>query len=169
MQILQNDCKKTSSVSSDLFRQVMSQFATGVAILTSWDQDKEPLGMTINSLVSVSLQPSLIMFCLKKGGFFRTKLDVGSSVGVNILGAQQEHLSRHFARYETRDWQQVTLEANERAPQFRGSVGFLAGSVRAIYDGGDHDIMLVEVEGLAHSEVDQPLIFCRRQFTPIPL
>lgn len=169
MQIMKKDPNTTESVTPDQFRKVMSQFATGVAILTARDAGGEPLGMTINSLVSVSLEPSLIMFCLKKDGYFRSHVNLDTSIGINILNAHQAELARHFARYETRDWSQVNLFEHPLAPKLSDTIGFLAGPITAIYNGGDHDIMLARVESLEVSEQNPPLVFCRRAFGSMPI
>src|SRR6185503_16163933 len=44
----------------DAFRQVMGHFATGISVVTTWD-DEKPAGITVNAFSSVSLEPALVM------------------------------------------------------------------------------------------------------------
>ncbi len=46
------------------FRDALGMFATGVAIVTARGEDGMPLGMTINSFNSVSLEPPLVLWSL---------------------------------------------------------------------------------------------------------
>jgi flavin reductase (DIM6/NTAB) family NADH-FMN oxidoreductase RutF len=54
----------TTSVSSELFRRVMGSFPTGITVLTVEREPGQVHGMTANSLVSVSLEPLLILVCI---------------------------------------------------------------------------------------------------------
>ena len=47
------------------FRTVLRYFATGVTVVTAWDDD-EPVGLVANSFTSVSLDPPLVLWSAAK-------------------------------------------------------------------------------------------------------
>ena len=77
-------------------RGVLGYFVTGVAVITTEDE-RGPVGLTANSFASVSLQPPLVLFCVHRSSRVRQRLDDSVFVGVNILGEEQERVSRQFA------------------------------------------------------------------------
>src|ERR1039457_6912146 len=79
------------------FRQLMGCFATGVTVVTAHDPELGPVGITINSLTSVSLKPPLVLFCLEKNAHIYAVFRKSKYFAVNILGEGQEEVSRHLA------------------------------------------------------------------------
>ncbi len=82
----------------ELFRQLLSRFATGVTVLTTRDGAGAPVGMTASSLASVSLAPPLVSVCVDVSADMHRALSASGDFVVNILAAGQEALSRRFAR-----------------------------------------------------------------------
>src|SRR5207244_7428103 len=82
------------------FRQLLGRFATGVTVLTSRSPDGEPIGMTANSLASVSLEPPLVLVSVEKRHDMHTAMEKGKHFVFNILSSEQEALSRAFAASE---------------------------------------------------------------------
>src|SRR5882757_2146731 len=79
-----------------LYRGALSSWATGVAIITTIAQG-EVWALTINSLVSISLQPRLVMWSL---GSYSDRFGMfcdAPTWGVNVLAADQDGLSNQFA------------------------------------------------------------------------
>src|SRR5213594_5065054 len=79
-------------------RKVMGCFATGVTIITTRDQAGKPYGLTANAVTSLSLTPPLLLICVDRKAetfphFFDSKIFV-----LNILGEDQEEVSRRFAK-----------------------------------------------------------------------
>ena len=81
----------------ELFRQLLSRFATGVTILTTRDGQGHPVGMTASSLASVSLHPPLVSVCVDVSADMHRALSASGDFVINILAAGQEPLSRRFA------------------------------------------------------------------------
>jgi flavin reductase (DIM6/NTAB) family NADH-FMN oxidoreductase RutF len=150
------------SIDSDLFRQVMSQFATGVTIVTTRDGE-EVHGLTANSFCSVSLEPPLVLVCVDKSAHSHDLIAAGRNFSVNILKASQEALARRFATNN--------LPADERfagiqfrtevtgAPILLESLGWLDCRLFATYPGGDHTIYVGEVLALGRNQHDDPLLY----------
>src|SRR2546426_3654914 len=83
-------------ITSDQFRRVMSNFATGITVVTTHDSNGQPCGLTVNSFTSVSLDPLLVLVCFdKKLSSLQTFKD-SKWFGVSMLSKRQEDLSRLF-------------------------------------------------------------------------
>ena len=87
-------------VESPLFRQLLGRFATGVTVITCRTVKGDPVGMTANSLASVSLEPPLVLVAVEKIHEMHAALESATHWVFNILAAEQEALSRRFAGAE---------------------------------------------------------------------
>src|ERR1041385_2742071 len=88
-------------ISSDQFRQVMGNFATGITVVTTRDGDGEVRGLTVNSFTSVSLDPLLVLVCFDKNLSSLEAFKHSSRFGISMLGENQEELSRLFAKKDS--------------------------------------------------------------------
>ncbi len=145
------------------FRQAMSHFVTGVAVVTSHGADG-PFGMTVNSLTSVSLDPCLLLICLKRasatGGIIRSR---GSFV-VNILGHEQTDIALRFSRPGQDRFKGIDVHYEEGdLPVLGGCLAHLICDLRTIHDGGDHDIVVGEVRAFIQDD-GEPLMFGKGSF-----
>src|SRR4029453_1758805 len=74
-----------------------SHFATGVTIITAWDEGGRPTGLTASSFTSVSLHPPLILVCVSQKAQSYPAIQAAGRFAVNILCMGQEGVSRRFA------------------------------------------------------------------------
>src|SRR5438045_8299299 len=91
------DRMKSRGVEPPQFRQLLGRFATGITVLTSRSPDGDPIGMTANSLASVSLQPPLVLVAVAKGHEMHTAMEKGTHYVSNIPSSEQDAMSRRFA------------------------------------------------------------------------
>lgn len=152
-----------SPVDTIAFRDVMGRFPTGVTVVTA-GTGAAVVAMTVSSLVSVSLDPLLVLICVERDVPMHQVMRVDSSWGVSILAADQEQLSRTFA---VRGAGRVELDRQRlRAGPKTGS-SLLADALATlecatVHDGGDHDIVVARVLSLAiRADRDTPLVFFR--------
>lgn len=151
-------------------RRVMGQFATGVTVITV--QKGEVMhGMTANTFTSLSLDPPLVLFCVGKEARMMRLLDDADGFAINILAADQEELSRHFAGREKDEASQIDLlRRGPVAPLVPGSLGALSCSIEALYEGGDHWIVVGRVVALhetAKLPSKQPLVFYKSRYAQL--
>ncbi|MDA7967222.1 flavin reductase family protein [Ruegeria sp.] len=149
------------------YRRALGSFPTGVTIVTAFDPDREPWGLTANSFTSVSLQPPVISVCIAKAGRVFPTLSGSDHFAVNILSAAQRDLALHFAsdvenRFTDTDW-----TAGSAAPLLPGASAHLECTVHDRVDAGDHEILLGRVLDYTHRP-DPPLVFCRGSFFAAP-
>lgn len=144
-----------------LFRQLLGRFATGVTILTVTTPDGRPLGMTANSLASVSLQPPLISVCVDHEAEMHDAILASPEFVVNVLGSPQEALARRFSDQHEDRFDGVGYR---RSPEglilLDGALAHIECERFANYPGGDHTIVLGRVTGGSTSE-GRPLLYYR--------
>jgi flavin reductase (DIM6/NTAB) family NADH-FMN oxidoreductase RutF len=154
----------SSSFDSKGFRAAMGRFATGVAVATVRDPVVGPVGVTINSLTSVSLDPALILFCIDKTAHCMTFFMQNINFGINVLAESQQALSTHFARHHDRPWEGILWhDSPHGVPLLDGAIARLDCQRVATYEGGDHLIFLGQVIGIA-TEDAPPLLYFKGKY-----
>ncbi len=142
------------------FRDVLGRFASGVTVVTSMSGD-EPVGMTCQSFCSVSLNPPLVLFSPAKTSRAWPRIRQSGSFCVNFLGAEQSAISNQMAsrggdKFAGLDWKP---SPETGSPVLDGIVGYVDCDVHAVYEAGDHYIVIGAVKELHSSDVDEPLLF----------
>ena len=141
------------------FRHALGQFATGVTIVTARAKDGRGIGLTVNSFTSVSLDPPLVLWCLSRQATDFAALNAASRFAVNVLSAKQHHLSRQFSTTLADKFTSVEYEeAPDSSPLLKGATAHFICRVTGRFDGGDHVIILGEVEEY-HWNEGEPLVF----------
>jgi len=130
------------------FRNVMSQFAAGVTVVTM-RHDEQVRGMTANAFCAVSLDPPLVLVCVVNGGTTNALLRAAGHFAVNILREDQERLSDRFAGRSADErgfFDDIPLrESVSGAPVFWECLAYADCRVVSIHEAGDHTIFVGEV------------------------
>src|SRR5947208_2996009 len=79
------------------FRDALGRFATGVTIVTTRDSDGEPVGVTVSSYNSVSLDPPLVLWSLARTSRSLGAFEQSKAFTIHVLGREQQELARRFA------------------------------------------------------------------------
>jgi flavin reductase (DIM6/NTAB) family NADH-FMN oxidoreductase RutF len=143
------------------FRQLLGRFATGVTILTLATPEGGPLGMTANSLASVSLQPPLISVCVDREAEMHDVILEAREFVVNVLGSPQEALARRFSDEHEDRFDGVGYHLSpEGLILLDGALAHVVCECHATYPAGDHTIVLGRVVGGATND-GRPLLYYR--------
>jgi flavin reductase len=156
---------EAQDLASTAFRHTMGLFPTGVAVLTSGEGERLD-GTTVNSVVSASLVPLLVLVSLRRQARILRQITAEEKAfTLNILAADQEHVARMFARSDR-------CRGEAAAAYLRGTPtgagGLLISGARAaveceldqVYPAGDHDLVLGRVVALhAGRTAAGPLVF----------
>ena len=149
-------------ITADEFRAALSQWASGVAIVTAAAGDRVH-GMTVSAFASVSLDPPLVLICADKTSDTLGVIDDGGVFAANILTSAQRALSDRFAskkdehlRFEGLAWRRGATGA----PILPGVLAALDCRVVAAHDAGDHVIYVGQVEEVRSFDRD-PLLYFR--------
>jgi 3-hydroxy-9,10-secoandrosta-1,3,5(10)-triene-9,17-dione monooxygenase reductase component len=150
----------------------MSHFATGVTIITAWDADHRPTGLTASSFTSVSLHPPLILVCVSQKAQSYPAIKAAGRFAVNILSMGQEAVSRRFATTTTAAGDEKFAGLDYRPgplglPVLTEALAELECAVVHAYPGGDHTIFVAQVES-ADCRGDagkEPLLYFRGKYS----
>jgi len=154
-------------VSTESFRQILGSFATGVTIVTMKNHEGVH-GLTVSAFTSVSLEPPLILICIKKDGSTHTYVAGTDAFVVNILSADQKDLAQRFAnsdldsheRFENLSYRL----SHDSIPILDDSLGYLECHIVSQFEGGDHTIFLAQVENAEIDEHKSPLVFYKSTY-----
>lgn len=151
-------------VSATDFKQLQSHLTGGVTIITTHDNEGQPWGFTASSFCSLSLDPPLVLFCLGNSADCYPAFTQSNCFAVNILSAEQSELSQRFARKGREKYTATRFAKGALGlPLIEEALAQLECSVQAIYPGGDHVIVVGQVEG-GISREGQPLLYYARSY-----
>ena len=157
----------TQTVTDKNFRQTMGCFTTGVAVVTAHDAALGAVGLTINSLTSVSLQPPLLLFCLDKNAHLYRALRRADLFAINILADGQHDVSAFFARRDQPKPKNLWGAARRDCPILRNTLAWALCKPYKYYAGGDHTIFVGEVIDLGKPAAKQPLAYFQGGYRPL--
>jgi flavin reductase (DIM6/NTAB) family NADH-FMN oxidoreductase RutF len=145
-------------VDSTAFRQCLGQFASGVTVVTTLGAEG-PLGLTVSSFCSVSLEPPLVLVCVDNRSETHEGFESSKLFGVSILAEGQEAWSTRFAFAGEEKFSGVDLDRGEHGiPLIPGALAQLECRLTASLPGGDHTIYVGEVLRMVTSP-GRPLLY----------
>lgn len=152
---------------AETYRAVLRRFATGVAVVTTWDGE-HPWGTTVNSFSSVSLRPPLVLVAFDRGRRIAPALRATGRYAVNILGEDQQALSDCFAGAPapapTHDRGELCdaawLTGPTGLPLLQAAIASLECTIVEVHPAGDHDLYIARVDAAsAVGEQPMPLLY----------
>jgi len=154
-------------------RTALGQCATGVAVASAVTGDGRPVGMTINSFGALSLDPPLILWCLRHEASRGAAFTEADHFAINVLAAGQAHLARRFATWDDSGFTDLAWHPGPWClPLLDGVLGVFVCRRSQLLDGGDHLILIGHLEDYEVAAERQPLIFHGgryRALTDIPV
>lgn len=129
------------------FRHALSQFATGVTVITTRLADGTFLGLTASSFNSVSLDPPLVLWSLSQNASSMPVFSGNSHYVINVLSGDQAALAERFAKRIENRFEGVDFELSYTGlPILKGVSAWFECHNRSRYPEGDHVIFVGEVE-----------------------
>ena len=123
---------------SQELRKGFASFATGVTVITCLDEDRNHHGITISSFNSVSLEPPLILWSLKKHSRLMPWVDLGKKHLIHVLERTQEDLAMHFATVKEDQFVNIGHQvANSGLCQINDCVAYYECETISVHTGGD--------------------------------
>jgi len=146
------------------FRDALGQFATGVCIVAAAPKGFGPVGVTVNSFTSVSIDPPLILWCLKIESVVYPAFAAAERFSINVLAADQRKLSDHYAD-KTRHTLDRGSYVDDAAgtPVFNNAICSISCVVNSRYNAGDHVIILGEIVDISR-QPGEPLLFFQGRY-----
>ena len=150
-------------------RGLMRLFPSGVCVVGA-DADGDRIGVTVGSLVSLSLEPPLVGISVGKNVALHELLRAARSFSVSILRGDQAGLASHFARGipPIGLWSGIETRIGETgAPLLADALAWLECRVWAEYDAGDHTLFVGEVAALEEGEPAPALVYREHDYHPV--
>lgn len=153
------------TVDPDSFRRVLASFPTGVVAITAMD-GADPVGMTVGTFFSVSLEPLLVGFCVDEKSTTWPRIASIGRFCVNILADDQAAVARALARSGVRKFAEAQWERSDLdSPVLVGALARIECVPAATHHAGDHLVVIGAVHQLAVlREQQSPLVHFRRAF-----
>jgi len=146
-------------------RDALGCFATGVTVVTCLGADEQPAGLTVNSFTSVSLDPPLLLVCLHKLAASSDALIAASHFAINVLQTGQQPASIRFSTRVDDRFHETPWSCGEAgAPILKDSLGVFECERFAVYDGGDHHILVGRVMKSSFDASLDPLLYFRGRY-----
>lgn len=146
------------------FRSALGGFPTGVAVVTTRTTTGDPVGITINSFSSVSLDPPLVLWSLAAKSPSLAHFALGTHHVIHVLAHDQEELAQRFASRIPDKFDGIDHVINDNnIPLFSECVATFDCVTHALYAEGDHVIVIARVDALDQRARD-PLLFCGGKF-----
>lgn len=154
-----------SPFTSQELRKGFSSFATGVTVITCLDAQDHPHGITVSSFNTVSLDPPLILWSLKKHSRLMPHFEVGHHQLIHVLDRSQEAMAMHFATVKENQFENISHAITESGlTQIDGCIAYFECETISVHTGGDHNIIVAKVIHLQHLPDGKPLIFAHSKF-----
>lgn len=151
-----------SAENARAYRNALGHFGTGVTVITT-ATDQGPIGVTVNSFASVSLEPALVLWSLSKTSGRFDAFQNARHYSIHVMHEDQDKLALTFAKeadaFETCNWRNDT----NGIPLLSDALTRFDCTQEAVHDAGDHIIIVGRVVGVVVNEGD-PLIFAKGKF-----
>ena len=150
-------------VNPDQFKSALGRWGSGVAVVTTRDAAGAPVGLTASSFSSLSLHPPLVLFCLALDSTGRDAFVAAPGFLVHLLAEGQQALSQRFAAKGGDKFAGLRYEEGDHGPLLPSCLAALECRTRAQHPGGDHIIMVGEVEQVRLGE-GEPLLYFQGRY-----
>ncbi len=146
-------------ISNVEFRAALSNFASGVTVVTTTDAAGKMHGITVSAFCSVSLAPPMVLICIERTTASHYAFEESEIFVVNILGEHQHEVSERFASPYLDKFDGVEFDLGTLgAPILTGALVNLECRLRHSLNGGDHSIFVGEVENAMFDD-GPPLLY----------
>ena len=146
------------------YRKALGCFGTGVTVVTA-NHEGQDWGMTCNSFSSVSLNPRLVLWSIRKEASSLPAFTQSGGFTGSVLASAQADLAMQFtkgAMAERFAGVPVQRQASQRL-RLDACVAWFDCTLHQLVDAGDHHIVIGQVQDFGWQDA-APLAFCRSQF-----
>ena len=153
------------SFDSRAFRHALGSFPTGVAVVTAVSPSRHPMGITVNSFTSVSLDPPLVLWCLDKKSDRYEVFTNTRAFTISVLGTAHEDVSARLAKQGAHNLDGIGLIATESGPPaLADALAYFECTNEAVHQGGDHAILVGRVLRFVRHAAGAPLVYFRGRY-----
>lgn len=152
------------------FRQLMGRFVTGITVIALRTDDDDVAAMTANAITAVSLEPMMLLCCIRNNSGLLAPLLTRGLFSVNVLSADQGDVSRHYGGQKQAESPAVWLPGEAGVPVLAGANASFICSVHSTCKAGDHTVIFGTVTDMAAQEEPSPaLVFAAGKYRDLTL
>jgi flavin reductase (DIM6/NTAB) family NADH-FMN oxidoreductase RutF len=154
---------KPLPVTEKALRAAFGCFATGVAIMTTLNEAREPIGLTVSSFSSASLSPPLLLFSINRQARCLAVFAEAEYLAVNILSDEQAELSRTFAMPGADRWRDTNwISGRFGSPLIDDALAWFECGRYRTFESGDHLIFVCSILHFDVGDADGEPLLCWR-------
>ncbi|MFT3731788.1 MAG: flavin reductase family protein [Hyphomicrobium sp.] len=159
--------RRFRSVDPGLFKSAMGDLPGAVTVITSWTAAGDPSGATLSAVVSLSLDPPLMLACFDQGSTTLGAIQSEGKFLVHVLAHGQQDMAMRFStkasnKFDGVDWQIGALGL----PEIDGCVASVACELHQIIEAGDHKIVIGRVVEVERGHDLNPIVYARKKMLP---
>ncbi|WP_206832402.1 flavin reductase family protein [Alicyclobacillus fructus] len=152
------------AIDENAFRKALARFASGVTVITA-AKDGAMGGITVSAFCSLSLRPPLVLACIDERASILPLLRQSGAFAVNILSEDQSGLSNQFASKMSDKFQGMPYDIGPWGqPLLAGAHAHLVCTLAHEWQGGDHRVLVGQVEAASVDESRKPLLYYTSQY-----
>ena len=156
--------------SNQELRRAFSCFATGVTVITGIDQNGKPVGITISSFNTVSLNPPLVLWSIGSQSDLCNSFRIGQKQLIHVLDVNQKDLALVFAKQLNKNSIQIEHQIEPSGlMRLANCLAYFECETIAVHEGGDHHIIVARVLSIEQDSDRYPLLFAQSQFNQLAL
>ena len=156
--------------SNQELRRAFSCFATGVTVITGIDQNGKPVGITISSFNTVSLNPPLVLWSIGSQSDLCDSFSIGQKQLIHVLDVNQKDLALVFAKQLNKNSIQMEHQIEPSGlMRLANCLAYFECETVAVHEGGDHHIIVARVLSIEQDSDRHPLLFAQSQFNQLAL
>jgi flavin reductase (DIM6/NTAB) family NADH-FMN oxidoreductase RutF len=153
------------AIGSDALKATFRMHASGVAIITSHDQDGQPIGFTATSVTSLGSNPPLVSFNIARGSSSYPHLVVGRDVALHTLAATNLELAQRMAGPKEERFIEGDYQLVGQLPVFPSASSILIGKVRERFEVEANAVVVLDIlHGTEALQQDSPLLYYKRGY-----
>ena len=150
------------------YREIMSAFPSGVAIVTAFGEDELPRGLTVTAFAAVSLEPPLALVCIEKTSNTLPAVQHTRGFTVNLLATGRDAIARLMAtkastKFDGLEWRRSTSGVGGPI-LVSDTAAHAVCTLRDTVSAGDHWILVGTVVDGAHTHGVRPMLYHRRNY-----
>ena len=155
-------------MATDDLRALLRNVPAPVSVVTV-DVQGERLGLTVASLLSLSLEPPLLGVAVSRQAALHELLRRAESFGVSLLAGDQERLAGHFARGVPPIglWEGVEIREGEGPPLLEGALGWITCEREGEHSTGDHTLFVGQVTNVEPGPGRDALAYVRQSYVAV--
>ena len=151
-------------------RSLMAGFPTGVAVLTAFDRDDSPWGMTVSSVCSVSMDPPTLLVCVRNGSPTLEALLGKGSFTVNLLHHAARPAAELFCsgdpdRFDHVGWERPLFGGPHLVRDAHATADCEVTTTEHV---GTHVVVFGAVRHVTHRSAEHPLLYGLRRYASWP-